>query len=354
MKKAIALVVSTVIFCAALAGCGGSGNSQASPSQSGSQQETVASESGGNARVLQIGHVNPGKDNDQYHTLCTLFGEKLTALSGGAFEIDILSDSLLGGERDMMEGMKIGTVDMAIITNLYYGNFVQDFTVFDLPYIFANRDEAYSILDDGNIMDPLTDKLYNDCDVKFLAWGEGGFRHVVNTVRPINDIGDMRGLKIRVPENALYIDSFKAMGSNPTAVAFSETFTAVQQKTVDGLELPISSIYTGGYHEICNYLSLTGHFYSPIALNMARSVWESLSEEEQGWFLQAAKEAGAEQRVFVQEIESQFISEMEASGAQVSEISDKASFRNACESVYQSIKNQIGNDILDKIDAKLK
>jgi len=166
MKKAIALFVSTVIFCAALAGCGGSGNSQASPSQSGSQQETVASESGGNARVLQIGHVNPGKDNDQYHTLCTLFGEKLTALSGGAFEIDILSDSLLGGERDMMEGMKIGTVDMAIITNLYYGNFVQDFTVFDLPYIFANRDEAYSILDDGNIMDPLTE----NCTTTATRW----------------------------------------------------------------------------------------------------------------------------------------------------------------------------------------
>lgn len=305
------------------------------------------------SRVIQLGHVNPSNPDDQYQRLCQYFSDNLKELSNGKIEVNILSDSILGGERDMMEGMKNQTVDMAIITNLYYGNFVEDFRVFDLPFLFSNREEAYSVLDDPEIMDSMKQKLYDDFDVKFLAWGEGGFRQVLNTKNPINTPDDMKGLKIRVPESTMYIDTFKALGANPTTVAFSETYTAVQQKTVDGLELPLFSIYTGGYHDICKYISLTGHFYSPIALNMNKSLWESLTPEEQGWVQEAAIAAGKDQRIYVKDKEVELVGNMESAGAIVNEVSNKTLFREACQSIYENFRKTDKSGTLEKIEEKL-
>lgn len=189
--------------------------------------------------------------------------------------------------------------------------------------------------------------------VKSLGFGDGGFRHVICNGKPINSVDDLSGMKIRLPETAIYVDAFKAMGANPTTLAFSETFTAVQQGTVDGLELPISSIHSTGYADICEYMSLTGHFYSPFQIQIAASVWDALSEEEQGWMLEAAKTATDAEREFVQDKEQEFIDEMAANGLNVNEVEDKESLASAATSIYDDYADEIGQDLLDTVKAKL-
>lgn len=301
----------------------------------------------GQARVLQLGHLDPGKDNNAYQVLCTTFKKHLKEVSGGRFDVDIFSDAQLGGERAMMEGMQIGMVDMAIITNNYYSSFAPRFMLFDLPFLFNDYAAARAALDNKTITDPMTKELYDKFGVKFLDWGDSGFRYVVNNIRPINTVADLKGIKIRLPENPLYVETFKALGANPTTMAFSEVFTAVQQKTVDGLEITASAINTANFYEICSYLSLTKHFYSPIAINISRSIWDGLSNEEQGWFLEAAAKAKAEQRVMVEAIEQELLDEMGKTIA-INNVEDIAPFREAAAPAFDYLKGRIGKEPVDE------
>jgi tripartite ATP-independent transporter DctP family solute receptor len=355
MKKLFNVLLVLSICLVTLVGCSSSAPAETASTEAASKEtaskETASKET--STRTIQLGHVNSSKSNDQYQVLAQYFADELKELSNGAFEIDIVSDSILGGERDMLEGMNIGTVDMALITNFSFGTFVPKFMAFDLPYIFNTREEAYSVLDDPEIFDEVAKDLYDSRSVKLLAYGEGGYRNVINNIRPIEKMSDFNGIKIRLPETPLYVSSFKAFGASPTTMAFSETFTAVQQGTVDGLELPISSIYATGYADITKYLTLTEHFYSPAAITMSKSMWESLTEEEQGWFEEAAKNAAKEQRVFVKDIEEQFLSEMEGNGVVINKIDDKTEFIEAAKSVYKEFENEIGAEFLQKVLKKL-
>lgn len=332
-----------------LAACGSDGSTASSPATS---SNTTASSSTAD-RVFQLGHVNTSSDDDQYQYFAVCFAKKLEEVSGGQLGIDIVSDSVLGGERDMMEGMQMGTVDMALITNFTLGSFDPEWQVFDLPYIFQSRDEAYCILNNRDIMGPMEETLYNNCGVKTLSYGDGGFRQILNNVRPINSAADLSGTKLRLPETAIYVDAFKAMGANPTTLAFSETFTAVEQGTVDGLELPISSIHSTGYGEICAYMSMTNHFYSPFQLDISTSVWESLSEKEQGWFEEAAQTATDAERDFVQVKEAEFVKELEGKGLTVNEVSDMGSLVNAATTIYDKYRDEIGSDLINSILTQL-
>ncbi len=298
------------------------------------------------ARVLQLGHLDPGKENNAYQILCVTFKKHLKEVSGGKFDVEIFSDAQLGGERAMMEGMQIGTVDMAIITNMYYSSFVPRFMLFDLPYLFKGYDDARAALDNKAVTGPMEKQLYEEFGVKFLDWGDSGFRYVVNNIRPIRRVADFKGIKIRLPESPIYVETFKSLGANPTTMAFSETFTAVQQKTVDGLEITASAINTAGYYEICKYLSLTRHFYSPIALNMSRSIWDGLTQEEQGWFLEAAARTKKEQRAKVQSIEKGLLDEMGKTIA-INEIENIAEFRDTARPAYDYVRGRIGADVVN-------
>ncbi|MBQ9155986.1 MAG: DctP family TRAP transporter solute-binding subunit [Eubacterium sp.] len=335
MKRIISLLL-IVCLAAALTAC---------------SSETVLSngETVNVKRVYQLGHVNTSSDEDQYQNFARAFADKVFELSGGEIAIDIVSDSVLGGERDMLEGMSLGTIDMALITNFSLGSFMTEWEMFDLPYIFEDRNQAYSVLDNDEIMDPIEDKLYDKWHVKVLSYGDGGFRHTLNNKRPINSSADMKGLRLRLPETAIYVDAFKAMGANPTTMAFSETFTGVEQGTVDGLELPISSIYSTGYADICEYLSLTGHFYSPFQMDISGFVWENLTDEEKGWFQEAAKAAMEEERIFVQKKEAEFIEKMEANGLKVNQVSDRESLADAASAIYEKYREEIGSELMDQV-----
>lgn len=360
MKKLLVMGMAAMMAAAAVTGCS-SGNRQAKKGEMQSQavQGSQEAESGnaanaaGKTRTIQLGHIDPAQDVDPYHTLAMNFKKRVEELSGGAITIDVITDAQLGSELSMMEGMNMGTIDMAVLTNFSFSSSVPDFAAFDLPYLFLNREQAYAVLDDEAITGSMENTLYDEFGVKILSWGEGGFRSTITKKKPVYTPDDLKGIKIRVPENSTYVDTFKALGANPTTMAASECFTALQQGTIDGMEQPITPMYTYKTYEMCDYISFTEHFYSPITLSVSKYIWDDLSEEEKGWFMEAAKQAAAEERASAKETDDRLLKEMEEAGAQVNEVTDKQQFRDAVAPIHQNFAEKVNGELLEKIMNKI-
>lgn len=355
MKKMLAIGMS-LIMAASLAGCSSKGtaaDTQQAAKESAGGQETGGAKTAGKTRTIQLGHIDPAQDVDPYHTLAMNFKTEIEELSGGAITVDVITDAQLGSELSMMEGMNMGTIDMAVITNFSFSSSVPDFAVFDLPYLFLSREQAHAVLDDAAITDAMEEELYNDFGVKILSWGEGGFRSTINKKRPIYTPDDLKGIKIRVPENSTYVDTFKALGANPTTMASSECFTALQQGTIDGLEQPVTPMYTYKSYELCDYISFTEHFYSPITLSVSKFIWDDLSDEEKGWFEEAAKKAAGEERASAKDTDDKLLKEMEDAGVQVNEVTDKQQFRDAVKPIHEAFAADVNGELLSQINAKI-
>lgn len=305
------------------------------------------------ARTLQLGHVNPGTESDHLQTCSTQFAKKLSELSGGTIQVTVVSDSQLGTDREMIEGMQMGTVDMTLCMNSSLGAFFPKLQAFDLPYLFENRDQVYGVFDDEELMGKLSEELYETSKVKILGVADGGFRNVMNNIKPINSISDISGMKLRLPENAVWSSCFKAFGASPTTMSFSEVYTAVQQGTVDGFELPVASTYSGGYASIVKYYSLTEHLFTALDLCMAASTWESFNEEEQGWIQEAADYAVGYEREYIVSMEEQWLKGLSEDGMQVNEVADKQGLIDAARGIYKDFSGEIGQDLIDAVVAKV-
>lgn len=356
MKRYLGCTLA-ILAAAGLAACGntsgGSGGgaaaTTAAENKGGGAAETEAAGNVEPELVIQLGHIDPSS-NDPYQALAELFAEKTGELSGGKIQIDILSDAQLGSETSMIEGMKLGTIDCAIISNFSYSSSIPDFCVFDMPYIFTEEKQAHAVMDNEEITGDLIQKLYDEFDVKILAYGEGGFRSVINTKREIHSPADFASMKIRVPGNETYLATFAALGANPVSMASSECYTGLQQGTIDGLEQPIGPMYSYKSYEVCKYISLTEHLYNPISLTVSRSLWENLSQEEQGWLQEAAAYARDEQRKQNISLNEELLQAMkDEKGIAVNEIDDKTSFREAVQPVYDDYVQKFGSERLDKI-----
>lgn len=345
MKKLSVKILSVVLAATMILATGCSTSNTNKPADDNAQGGDTSKE----VRSIQVGHVNPSKEDDQFQKYAVLFKKNLEEVSGGKFVVEIMGDAQLGGDRDMLEGLQMGTLDMGLISNFTVGLFSPVYQVFNLPYIFEDADKAAKTFDNKEIMSPLVDELYNSCNIELLSMAEGGFRYMLNNKRPIKTVADLKDLKMRLPEAPTYVDSFKAWGSNPTTMAYTETFAAVQQGTVDGLEIPLGSILSSGYQEINKYLSLTEHFSSPIAVMLSKNVWDSLSEEEKVWFNEAATKTTAEHREFMKEIQTKYLEEIKKSGIEVNEVADKSEFRKAAQPVYDKYIAEFGSEIIDLI-----
>ena len=207
-------------------------------------------------------------------------------------------------------------------------------------------------MDSQDITGDLIQKLYDEYDVKILAYAEGGFRSVINTKCAVNTPEDLKSMKIRVPGNETYLATFSALGSNPVSMASSECYTGLQQGTIDGLEQPIGPMYSYKSYEVCKYISLTEHLYNPISLTVSRSLWESLSDEQKGWISEAAEYARDTERAQVPDLNERLLKAMvDEKGIQVNEIEDKEAFRKAVQPVYDEYTAKYGSERLDKINA---
>ena len=346
MKKNVrfvALALSAVMLLG-LTACGGSSDKDSQPQEEApveaaeEEKEEATGEDAGEepaaadteATVLKLGTtVN---EQDSFQVAAEKFAELVAERTGGAYKIEIYPNGTLGGERDMLESMQIGTLDMGIITSGPFINFSSAMGVLDMPYLFASNEEAYAVLD-GEIGRELLDTL-EDSGLKGLAYAERGFRNLTNSKKPIETAADLNGMKIRIMENDVYTASFEAMGVNANPMAWADALTALQQGTVDGQENPINVIYSYSLWESQKYVTLDRHSYSTAIITMSADVFNKLDAETQQIFLDAAQEAAAFERAWVAEQESDQLQAMKDNGMEVIEEPDITSFKEAVQPVY--------------------
>lgn len=257
----------------------------------------------------------------------------------GRVVIETFPLSQLGAERELIEGLMLGSVDMMVSTSGPLINFVSDFGVLDLPFLFNNREAAVQILE-GEIGDELFAQL-RDEGIVGLSWGENGFRHVTNSVKPIETPEDLKGLSLRVQENKVFIDAFKQLGANASPMAWTEALTALQSGVVDGQENPILVIdsyklYDSGQTQ----MTLTGHSYSSAVFMMSEHAYNRLPEDLRQIVYEEGQKIGAYERELVIDKEQEALARLQEQGMEVVEQIDVGIFREKIMSVYDSAKNQ--------------
>ncbi|WP_052384166.1 TRAP transporter substrate-binding protein [Litchfieldella xinjiangensis] len=299
------------------------------------------------AQTVNLGHTL--SDSSHYSVGADAFKATLERLSDGEFTVEEHTAGALGGERAMIEGLQIGTVDIVITSTGPLGNFVPETYVLDLPFLFEDYEQARCVLD-GEIGEELLDKM-DEHDIVGLAWSENGFRHMTNSQRAVTTPEDAEGLKVRTMENKVHMEAFKQMGVHPTPMAFPEVFTALQQGTVDGQENPITVIVATKFWEVQDHLSLTGHVYSPAAVLGSPILLEGLSDEQRGWFEQAAQDAAEATRDEVSRLEREGIELLRENGMTVETEIDKEPFQEAVQPAYEIYTEQYGSEMLDRIRA---
>lgn len=282
-----------------------------------------------------------------YGAGATAFGEEVAKLTGGRITVEHFANSVLGGEREVIEGLQLGTIDLTSTSTGPVGNFVPDTLVFDVPFLFKDRAHAHAVLD-GPIGQAILDK-FPARGLQALAWSENGFRHLTNSRRSVTNPTEMKGLKLRTMENEVHMQAFRTLGALPTPMAFTELFTALQQGTVDGQENPIPVIVSSKFSQVQKHLTLTGHVYSPALFLMSKASFDKLSADDKK-AVQAAGKVGAKaQRDKVAEFEANGIEELRKQGMTVVTDIDNTAFKASLKPAYEIYAKKFGQDKLDAI-----
>jgi TRAP-type transport system periplasmic protein len=237
------------------------------------------------------------QQNPKGHPLVTgaeKFAEIVAAKSGGKMKVNLFPGGVLGGDAPTVSALQGGTVEITVLNSGILASQVKDFEVFDFPFMFANGREADAVVD-GPFGQKLHAKLA-DKGIVGLAYWELGFRNITNSKRAINKVEDLDGLKLRVIPNAINVDWVKAVGGNPTPMAFPEVYAALESKAIDGQENPLNVILANKFAEVQKFLVLSNHQYNPQSMIFSKKVWDTLSADEKKILQDAAQEAAVFQR----------------------------------------------------------
>ena len=278
-----------------------------------------------------------------------VFAKEVEKRTGGRYKIQNFYSGSLGGERESIEAVQLGTQELTFTSTGPVPNFVPAARILDIPFLFRDKAHARAVLDGPIGQDML--KEFDSKGFKALAWGENGVRHMTNSKRAVNAPEDLKGLKMRTMENPVHVAAYKGFGIITTPMAFPEVFTALQQGTVDGQENPLSVIMAAKFDQVQKHLSLTGHVYSPAVFLMNKASYDKMPPADQAAFLEAAKEAVKANRARVDEDDSKGVAELRGKGMQVIDNVDKAKFQAALAPVYAQFESQFGKANIERIRA---
>lgn len=295
--------------------------------------------------TLKIGYATTKESH--YGVGSTVFCDEVEKGTQGRYKCQHFPNSALGGEREQIEAVQLGTQDLVNTSTGPVGNFVPEVKIVDIPFLFRDYDHARKVMD-GPIGQDILGKFPSK-GIVALAWTENGFRHMTNSKRDIVKPEDAKGLKMRTMENKVHMDGYRTFGILPTPMAFPELFGALQQGTVDGQENPIPVILSSKFWQVQNHLSLTAHVYSPALLLLSPKVWNKLSDADKKVFLDAARKAGAAQRKKVNDDENNGIAQLEKDGMKVVRKVDGNAFREALKPAYVGYAKEFGADNIKKI-----
>ena len=328
LKKFKLGLIASLVGVVVLAGCG---------------KESEGGKDGGQVK-LQLGHAlsegTPAAD------LIDEMAKNVEEKTEGRVDIDVFPNSQLGSETEMLEQMKLGTMEAGAIMVGTMQSLDKKMAIEDLPYMWKDIDHAREAYkgEFGNHLAEVMDAQ----GMKKIGYLEWGFRHITNNKRPIVEPADMKGLSIRVAESNLRIDAFEQLGALPTVMAFSEVYGALQQGALDAQENPLANIVAPKFDEVQKYLSLTGHFYNTIMMAVDNDVWDKISEEDQKIILEESDRISEEVLVKNDEMEDDYIKTLEERGMQINDNVDTQAFREAMLPVYDKWEEEhFGKELMD-------
>lgn len=265
------------------------------------------------------------------------FATELQARLGDAHRVEFYSDGQLGDERELMQKLRLGSVHFTLLSSIMT-TVADEFALFELPFLVQDRAHMKRI--DAEIVQGSMAPLANAKGLEVISTWENGFRQITNSVRPINTPADLDGLKIRTPPSEWRVEMFKVYGANPTAMAFSELFVALQTGTMDGQENPLTNITGANLHEVQKYLSLTGHVYTPTYLTSGSRVWGSLPADVKEAVVAVAAEVQDWSFAEGARADTDLVDRVRAAGVEVNE-ADKAAFVAASAPIYDMFSGRV-------------
>ena len=290
------------------------------------------------AKVMRMKLATVTPPHHAYNEGAREFARRIKEATGGAIDIRVYPGGQLGkGERELLEGMQMGTIDLAVTATGPVSGFSQSMMVLDLPFLFRDYHHVDVVLDG-----PVGRRLLDDLErarLKGLSFFENGFRNFTNSARPLLRPEDFTGLKFRTMENPVHLASVRQLGAQAVPMSWGEVYTSLQTKVIDGQENPVAIIHGYKLNEVQKYLSLTGHFYSPAPLTMSLRRFTSLKPEWQKLFIETAVEVATYERKIIRDNEQKQIRDLKAWGMDVRTV-DKAIFVEAMEPVYSTFAKQ--------------
>ncbi|MCD8241454.1 MAG: DctP family TRAP transporter solute-binding subunit [Lachnospiraceae bacterium] len=361
--KRIAAMLLAAAMVMSLVACGSSSSSSSSSDSSSSdaaEEETEDAEAeeeeeesdsllGSDSATIRLTIGTTTAADGHYVLGLVAMQEKLEELSDGEMTLDIYPNSALGGESDMMDAVSLGTQDMVLSSTGPIPSFssaTSNWATLDLPYLFETKEDAYAVFD-GEIGQELLDE-FEGTGIKALGIWENGYRELTNNTKEIATPDDLAGMKIRTMENDVHMATYTALGATPTAMAWGEIFSALQQGTVDGQENPLAIILTAKVYEVQQYVSMIDLFYSPCVLMINEDTYNNFTDDQKAWFDEAAEYGKEQERAISQEIEDSAREQMEAEGVIFTDV-DKEVWIEAVQSVYEDESLGIDQDLLARI-----
>lgn len=277
------------------------------------------------------------------------FKELLEGKSGGKMKVQNFFDATLGDDLKMTEALQAGTQEITIPSTSPLVGTIKEFGIYDFPFVFKEEEEAYAVLD-GAVGQKLLDKL-PEHDLVGIAYWENGFRNLTNSKHAVKTAEDFKGLKIRTMQNEVHLDAFEKLGANPSPMAFSEVFTALETGTVDGQENPLATIQTQKYDEVQSHLSLTKHVYTPFVVLVGKKFWDDLSQEERKIMTEAAQEAGEYQRELNQSENEKALKYLKDAGMKVNEVSEEEmkKMQKIIQPITDKYAKQFGQELVEEM-----
>lgn len=332
------LLLTALVSILMLAACGGAEESSTEAKEKSGENEDVIK--------IKVGHISP--DGEAYSIGFEEYAKAVEEATDGKVQFDIFGNGQLGGERELLEGIQLGTLDMSLITTGVVTNFVPEVAAIEFPFLFRDLDHVYKTLD-GEIGQELLDEM-SDANFKGIAFWENGQRHLANSKKPIKSLEDLKGLKMRSIESELLLDTYNALGTNATPMAFPEVYGGLQQGTIDGSDFSYGVYWSTNVYEQSKHFSEVGLYYSSATLVINQDLYDSMPEDVQKVITDLGKEFAEKQRKISQDLEAEQMQQLLDNGVKIvhADELDIEAFRKAVQPVYDEHAKEYG-DLIERI-----
>jgi len=345
-KKIFILVLTLLLVMTSfiLVSCS---SGETNPSSTESKPNEPATSTPDKVYTFKIAHSSSA-NNDRLPDAIVEISKEIEEESGGRIILEHYPASQLGGEREILEGIYLGTIDMGVISTGPIEGFFPEIAVTSIPYLLSDREVAWKVFD-GEFGQNLAKKMEEDTGIRVFGWAENGLRTFSNTKVAIHTPEDMKGLKIRTMENETHMSMVKGLGASAVAIPFNELYTALQQGTVDGQENGIALTYAMGFHEVLKYITLDNHIYDPYGVFMNQDVWKSLPADLQELMNRKMKEFVDLEREYNGRDMEKYTQAMKDKGIEFIELTDEEhqQFVDKTSGTVEIIREKVGDQLVD-------